>query len=88
MNRAQNILAAGTLTLIVLACIVIFGVISSSNIVSTVLAQSQPQPSQPQPALIAPLPSNNGAQIVESPRYYEDDGYTYGEYGEHEGYDD
>lgn len=82
MNRTQNILAAGTLTLIVLACVVIFGVISSSNVISTVLAQSQPQP-----VLTAPLPSNNEAQIVESP-HYEDDDFTYEEYGEHESYDD
>jgi hypothetical protein len=87
MNRTQNILAAGTLTLIVLACIVIFGVISSSNIISTVLAQSPQQPSQPQPVLTTPLPSGNDVQIVESP-LYGNAGYTDEEYGEHEGYDD
>jgi len=80
MNRTQSILAAGTLSLMVLICIVVFGTISHFGGISTVFAQPRQQSAPP----------SVYSEYEENEEYEHEEEHEYEEHesGEYEDYED
>lgn len=82
MNRKQSILAAGTLTMLVLVCVLLFGLISQGSVISSVLAQPQVQV----PSLVEFTSFEEGDDEYENDDNWEEEEYE--EHDEHEEDDD